>query len=259
MPQNTGRQSDSVNQAGENIQSNSSYTGRSYNTTTQIRNAISTSREIRTPDYDRLLPQRTPNPVQDLQMRIVTEESSKKRKISVIEDEAQQEEEGRLYRAVVGQAMMPLRETTDDIIRRLNSTPTKSPKKLLSFSSPTKQRNYFFDSPVKNSYNSSPLPLEAQLILTSPRKPPRYISKTPYKVLDAPDLQDDFYLNLVDWSSSNVLGVGLGTCVVRLCDMASTGHSGNDENVTSVSWMPTGSHIAVGTAPGPVEIWDIHK
>ena len=28
-----------------------------------------------------------------------------------------------------------------------------------------------------------------------------------------PDLQDDFYLNLVDWSSTNVLSVGLGSCV----------------------------------------------
>ena len=25
------------------------------------------------------------------------------------------------------------------------------------------------------------------------------------KVLDAPELQDDFYLNLVDWSSQNML------------------------------------------------------
>ncbi len=32
-------------------------------------------------------------------------------------------------------------------------------------------------------------------------------------MLDAPALQDDFYLNLVDWSSQNVLAVGLGTCV----------------------------------------------
>ena len=29
----------------------------------------------------------------------------------------------------------------------------------------------------------------------------RKVSKVPYKVLDAPGLQDDFYLNLVDWSS----------------------------------------------------------
>ena len=32
-------------------------------------------------------------------------------------------------------------------------------------------------------------------------------------MLDAPQLQDDFYLNLVDWSSQNVLAVGLGACV----------------------------------------------
>lgn len=32
-------------------------------------------------------------------------------------------------------------------------------------------------------------------------------------MLDAPSLQDDFYLNVVDWSSQNVLAVGLGTCV----------------------------------------------
>lgn len=37
----------------------------------------------------------------------------------------------------------------------------------------------------------------------------RKISKVPYKVLDAPQLQDDFYLNLVDWSATNVLAVGL--------------------------------------------------
>jgi len=48
--------------------------------------------------------------------------------------------------------------------------------------------------------------------------------------------------------------------VVRLCDMASPGRgNSNTENVTSVSWMPTGSHIAVGTALGPVEIWDVHQ
>ena len=41
----------------------------------------------------------------------------------------------------------------------------------------------------------------------------RKISKTPFKVLDAPNLQDDFYLNLIDWSASNVLAVALGSSV----------------------------------------------
>ena len=37
----------------------------------------------------------------------------------------------------------------------------------------------------------------------------RKISKNPYKILDAPKLKDDFYVNLLDWSSMNYIGVGL--------------------------------------------------
>jgi cell division cycle 20-like protein 1 (cofactor of APC complex) len=37
----------------------------------------------------------------------------------------------------------------------------------------------------------------------------RKVNKMPYKVLDAPNIHEDFYLNLVDWSSTNVLAVGL--------------------------------------------------
>ena len=39
----------------------------------------------------------------------------------------------------------------------------------------------------------------------------REISKTPYKVLDAPALKDDYYLNLLDWSCQNMLAVGLAS------------------------------------------------
>ncbi|KAI8609818.1 hypothetical protein BC830DRAFT_1085219 [Chytriomyces sp. MP71] len=52
--------------------------------------------------------------------------------------------------------------------------------------------------------------LETQQVLRRASKlQPRSILRSPYKVLDAPELQDDFYLNLVDWSGSNILGVGL--------------------------------------------------
>ena len=50
-------------------------------------------------------------------------------------------------------------------------------------------------------------------MLVSPRRASRKIPKAPFKVLDAPDLQDDYYLNLLDWSSLNVLSVGLGSTV----------------------------------------------
>lgn len=36
------------------------------------------------------------------------------------------------------------------------------------------------------------------------------------QVLDAPGLVDDFYLNLLDWSSENILAAGLGNCVYIL-------------------------------------------
>lgn len=38
---------------------------------------------------------------------------------------------------------------------------------------------------------------------------PRKVSKKPYKIIDAPYLQDDFYLNLLDWSDNNQIGVAL--------------------------------------------------
>ena len=38
------------------------------------------------------------------------------------------------------------------------------------------------------------------LLPQNKQNPQRKINKTPFKVLDAPYLQDDYYLNVVDWS-----------------------------------------------------------
>ncbi|KAM2016556.1 hypothetical protein ACFX16_046956 [Malus domestica] len=88
-------------------------------------------------------------------------------------------------------------------------------------------------SPVKESGNETwwqwwcGIPNESHE--TTPPKPPHKVPKTPHKVLDALSLQDDFYLNLVDWSSQNDLAIGLGTSVylwrasnskvTKLCDL----------------------------------------
>lgn len=111
-------------------------------------------------------------------------------------------------------------------------------------------------------YSLSPVKYSSQTMLLSPRKTPRAVAKVPYKVLDAPDLADDFYLNLVDWGSQNILGVGLGSCVymwnsssgrvTKLCELP-------DDTVTSVNWIQRGSHIAIGTHKGFVQIWDAHS
>jgi cell division cycle 20-like protein 1 (cofactor of APC complex) len=82
----------------------------------------------------------------------------------------------------------------------------------------------------------------------------------PFKVLDAPQLQDDFYLNLVDWSAMNVLAVGLNKAVyiwsactskvTKLCEV------GEDDQITSVSWSQRGTHLSVGTHSGELQVWD---
>ena len=53
---------------------------------------------------------------------------------------------------------------------------------------------------VVKPFNISPMgSASSHFLLASPQKHNRKIPKVPFKVLDAPALQDDFYLNLVDW------------------------------------------------------------
>ena len=37
----------------------------------------------------------------------------------------------------------------------------------------------------------------------------RVINPSAQKILDAPEIKDDYYLNLLDWSSKGVLAIGL--------------------------------------------------
>ncbi|POM73097.1 Cell division cycle protein, partial [Phytophthora palmivora] len=41
----------------------------------------------------------------------------------------------------------------------------------------------------------------------------RHVPSAPIKVLDAPELMNDYYLNLLSWGANNILAVALGQCV----------------------------------------------
>ncbi|KAL5727784.1 B-type cell cycle switch protein ccs52A [Ranunculus cassubicifolius] len=142
-------------------------------------------------------------------------------------------------------------------------TPEKSfDGKGSTLSSPSRNIFRYKTETRKSMHSLSPFGFDDSLpgIVPSPVKTPRKVPRSPYKVLDAPALQDDFYLNLVDWSSHNVLAVGLGNCVylwnacsskvTKLCDL------GMDDSVCSVGWAQRGTHLAVGTNNGTVQIWD---
>lgn len=90
--------------------------------------------------------------------------------------------------------------------------------------------------------------------MTIPYTHQRKIQKSPFKVLDAPALQDDYYLNLVDWSSQNVLAVGLGSSVylwsATTSKVTKLHDLGPHDLVTSVNWSQNGDYLAVGTNQG---------
>jgi len=90
----------------------------------------------------------------------------------------------------------------------------------------------------------------------------RHIPQQPEKVLDAPELLDDYYLNLLDWNSQNILSIALGSSVYLW--NASSGEieelkGDTDRHVTSVSWIQNGNYLAVGNDLGYVQIWDASK
>lgn len=93
----------------------------------------------------------------------------------------------------------------------------------------------------------------------------RHIPSAPTRVLDAPDLMDDYYLNLLSWSDTNILAVALTNTVYlwnagtgdiqELC----TFDEGPGSHVSSVSWVQQGgAHLAVGTSSGKTQLWDVH-
>lgn len=113
---------------------------------------------------------------------------------------------------------------------------------------------------VAAMFSLSPLGAASERLLRSPRRPRRKVPPVAFKVLDAPALADDYYLHLVDWSAQNVLAVGLGSAVylwsactskvTRLVDL--TGGA----TVTSLAWTQRGTHLAVGTSAGDVQLWE---
>lgn len=92
--------------------------------------------------------------------------------------------------------------------------------------------------------------------LAEPKKE-RQVPVYPEKVLDAPDLIDDFYLNLLDWNDRNVLAISLSQTIYMLntqsSDIATLNSTRGNDFVTSVAWMPRSANIlAIGTSNSSV-------
>ena len=83
------------------------------------------------------------------------------------------------------------------------------------------------------------------------------------KVLDAPFMLDDMYLNLLDWNHQNLLAIALSK-IVYIMNVSNRNVSPiqpqtKDWLVTSISWSSIDNWIAIGLENGIVEIWDAVK
>ncbi|KAG1882440.1 WD40 repeat-like protein [Suillus subluteus] len=143
-------------------------------------------------------------------------------------------------------------------------TTSSSATTTLPPSTPTRKRIFHYTSPATSANPSTPTrrldtPTDEAYSMSPDNS--AVSAKRPIAFSTAPDLADDFYLNLVDWSNTNVLGVGLGSCVYlwtahnaavsKLCDLAAS-----NDTVSSVSWVQKGTLLAIGTLSGRMHIYD---
>ena len=91
----------------------------------------------------------------------------------------------------------------------------------------------------------------------------RRIQSAPDRVLDAPGLVDDYYLNLLDWSSGNQVAIGLERNVyVWSADSGTVScllETSPETYISSVKWSGDGAYVGVGLGSGEVQIWDVEE
>ena len=96
----------------------------------------------------------------------------------------------------------------------------------------------------------------------SVRKGLRHIPVTPERVLDAPNLMDDVYLNLMDWGQNNVIAIALTQTLylwnAETGDIATLFEIPENERlyISSVQWTADAAYIAVGISNGEIKLFD---
>ncbi|KAI0009439.1 WD domain-containing protein [Xylariaceae sp. FL0662B] len=181
-----------------------------------------------------------------------------------------------------GEASAVLSSATDDAIAALEGL-NINPDDAATYSRPSPNSMAYQDSlanacgvslntrilQFKPAPPESSKPIDLRQQYNRPLKPAnassaqfrRRIATAPERVLDAPGLIDDYYLNLLDWSSGNQVAIGLERNVyVWSADEGSVScllETSPDTYVSSVKWSGDGAYVGVGLGTGEVQIWDV--
>ena len=91
----------------------------------------------------------------------------------------------------------------------------------------------------------------------------RKISSEPERILDAPNLSDNFFSNPIDWGSKNILSVCLGPYDYlwnyNNLETNLLSKNKNEIEYCTSNFMDNGICIALGLDNGEIELWDIEK
>ncbi|CAF0725003.1 unnamed protein product [Adineta steineri] len=157
--------------------------------------------------------------------------------------------------------------------QQVQTNSAKKTMELLEHFLPQNRRIYNFGVKTLQPRPIDPCDLAKQIEALTITSKERYISSTPERILDAPDLVDDFYLNLIDWGKTlNMIAVALLNCVflwndatgnvTKLLELQSNDDEDDDEQtqyISSVSWHNQAPYLAIGTSCQQVHIYDVKK
>lgn len=140
-------------------------------------------------------------------------------------------------------------------------------QRILSFSAAPPSASSSSAKDLHTRYASKPKSTLPSSLVAAGR---RRIPTAPERVLDAPAIVPDFYVNLLHWSSQNVIAIALQSAVHTwnsetgeanfLLDLEEESERvGGGGLVTSLRWDAHGNILAVGTDRGYTQIWDVAR
>lgn len=130
-------------------------------------------------------------------------------------------------------------------------------EKLLSITKKARQPLLKYHEKLQKSYSSE--------YGKSSHVPRRSVNDQEIRTLDAPDIIDDYYTSIIDWSTSNVIAVALSKSLY-IWPVDSTRNPTElfklrgQGSICSVYWPHSSPNIiAIGTERNNVNIWDVER
>ncbi|KAK8815239.1 hypothetical protein WA158_003451 [Blastocystis sp. Blastoise] len=148
-------------------------------------------------------------------------------------------------------------ETLEDNLSNNSEECQEKSSNILAFKRHAPEPNEAYQSSMKKIY------AQRNEQIFRMKRTTRFIPSTPERVLNAPDILDDFYINVLDWGKNNSLAIALGSSIYLWnASSGSISELTTCENgyISSVSWIKDSSNIlAIGTSTNVVELWDVIK